>query len=993
MDGAAAPCFADLVTPSPQLRLPVGLPGGSGTAFVGRHQNLEELERVWAAVEGGRRQVVFIGGEPGVGKTRLAAEAAAALHRHGATVLWGASYPDYDVPYHPVVTALEHLLDDAAPGQLGDVLGDSAQQLLRLTPKIRRHRPDLLPPEPAERESRLPLFDAVLDLLLALTVREPIVLVLEDLHWTTVPTLQLLAHLVQSSARARLLILVTHRTTAPDRHDDLTFAIADLYRHDGVSRMDLGGLATEEVADYLVRHARMPRAEALRSAAVLRDQTGGNPFFLHELWQDIAGRGGIEALRSARFQAPRSVRGTIDRRLAGLEPDHAEVLELCAVAGDVVELAMLVQASEHDAEVTLAAVDRGVEFGVLSSDPSTGRCRFAHALARQAVLDRLPPSRRVRLHAAIALALERRPGRDPSLVAQLAHHFSRAHALGYAEQAAGYLVQAGQHATRSLAHEEAAALYERAAALPAAGEHTREDLLFSAAHSHLLAGDFGDARTGYEELARSPDPDVLLRAAIGYEDTCWRPGVHGERSLELLDAGLRGRADDPTDRVYIRALASMGRAASFVGDHGRAEALGERALALARDLGDVDLLAHALCTTLWRGMTPSLAPQLLDRSVELSAVATGIGHDDALGAAAFYRAVFGYMLGRPEEWDLAREDLARTIRAGGQPFYRYVAGCTEYARAFACGAFDDASRIVATLEDLGAGFGPDTAEGSTGIQIFMLRRETDGLDAVRPLITGEEDVESHWAPGLLALYCGLGMWDAAARVLAHLLEQVPLLHGVSSQWAGVLAFMADAAVTLEDEEAAQVLHPLALEYAGLNLIAGQFVAIFGSADRCIARLESLLGIGDADAHFEAALAMDRHMGAVLHQVETLVAWAEHSDRTGGAAGRHRGRWLRDEAVAIGRRLALKRALRGGARPSADHQPSEATGPDGLTPREIDVLRVVAEGLSNREIGERLFISQNTAANHVRSILMKTGAPNRTSAAIYAADHDLLATER
>jgi predicted ATPase len=460
------------------------MPAGDASTFVGRLACLTELEGVWASVRDHRRHAVFVGGEPGVGKTRLVSEAAAALHDDGAIVLWGACHPDLDVPYRPFVTAIEQLLDGAAPGMLAPDLGDAAAELYRLTPAVLRHRPELAAPEASGGDSRLRLFDAVRDLLLALAARQPVVLILEDLHWGAPPTHQLLTHLVQTTVRTRLLLLVTHRTTAPDRNEQLTFVISDLYRHDGVSRIDLAGLATDEIVEYLVRHAGMAASRARRAAAVLRDQTGGNPFLLHELWRDLAGQGGIDALRSPAFRAPRSIRDTLDRRLAGLPEAHREVLELAAVAGDQVDLAILLAATDHPRDVAMAAIDAGVGFGLLAPDLVTpGRYRFLHALARQAVLDRMPPSRRVGEHARIAEVLAGQATDDPVVVAQLAHHYSRAHVLGYADEAVTYLVLAAEHAERSVAPEEAAVLYERAAELRATAGPPRHELWSSAARA------------------------------------------------------------------------------------------------------------------------------------------------------------------------------------------------------------------------------------------------------------------------------------------------------------------------------------------------------------------------------------------------------------------------------------------------------------------------------------------------------------------------------
>jgi DNA-binding CsgD family transcriptional regulator len=968
--------------------LPVGMPAGDASTFVGRLACLTELEGVWASVRDHHRHAVFVGGEPGVGKTRLVSEAAAALHDDGAIVLWGACYPDLDVPYRPFVTAIERLLEGAAPGVLAEVLGDSAAELHRLTPAVLRHRPDVGPPGAGRGDTRLLLFDAVRDLLLALAAHQPVVLILEDLHWASPPTRQLVTHLVQSTARARLLLLVTHRTTAPDRNDQLTFAISDLYRHQGVSRIDLPGLGTEEIVEYLVRHAGMSTARARRTAAVLRDETGGNPFFLHELWRDLAGQGGIDALRSPAFRAPRSIRDTLDRRLAGLPQAHREVLELAAVAGDQVDLATLLAATDHPRDVALAGIDAGVGFGLLAADGATaGRYRFLHSLARQAVLDRMPPSRRVVEHARIAEVLDGPATDDPWVVAQLAHHYSRAHALGYADEAVTYLVRAAEHAERSVAHEEAAVLYERAAELRATAGPPRHELWFSAARSHMVAGDFVAAQRIYEQLAVSSDPDVALRGAIGHEDASWQPGDRGPRALALLRAALARRPDDPTDPLRVQGLASAGRALSFSGDTAGARAVGEQALDLARTIGDDRLVAHALGATLWRGMHPDVAAELLARALELSAVAHRLGTIEHLGPAGFFGAVFAYLQGLPDEWAAAQQDCRRAARSG-QRFFRYVSGCVEFARWFAAGRFDRALETAGVLEELGSEFGHGTTEGSYGIQMFTLQRVTGGLEQVRPLVTGDEDPADHWAPGLLALFTELGLRDPATRALRSVTDRLDAYRTNEPQWAAVLAYAAEAAVWLGDREVAARLRPLLAEYAGMNLLAGQFVAVFGSADRYLGAVDSLLGEPTADGHFERALAMDRRMGAVTHQVETLVAWSEHAARRGGAGGTGRASRLRAEAWVLAERIGHRRALRD-LEVAASPPDGVAALPDGLTLREVDVLRLVAEGRSNREIGLQLHISQNTAANHVRSILLKTGAANRTGAAIYAAAHDLL----
>ncbi len=958
-----------------------------GTAFVGRRAEVERLEAVWAAVEDDPRQVVFVGGEPGVGKTRLVAEAAAALRGQGATVLWGACRADLDIPYRPFVAILEQAFDHAPPESLREIPTDAAAPLLRLSATASRHWPEAAEPAPGDRESRPALFDAVLRVLLAVADQRPLVLVLADLHWAPEPTLAMLSHVVESTAGEQLLVLATRRTTAPDRTDAVSYALADLHRLDGVARIDLVGLETEDVAEYLVREAHVSRASARSSAPVLRDQTGGNPFFLQEYWHDLATRGGLVAMRSTTAQAPQSVQDALDRRLAAFAPDHARVVDVAAVAGDVVDPSVLVQACDLDSKVVLEGIDFCARAGLLVADTDDGRYRFAHALARQAVLDRMSSTGRAAAHARVAEVLELHAGEDdPGLVAQLAHHYVQARALGHADKAIHYLVLAAQQTERSIAYREAAALYERATQLHVHQGPTRVELLSAAARCHMHGGDFPTARRIYEELGTDESPQVRLLAAIGHEDASWRPSENGQRSLALLSEALNAAGLDHHDPLYVRARASMGRAASFTGDPRRARTVGEDALLRARPTGDEQLIAHALGTTLWQGLSPGLAPELLARALELQEIGSRLGDDDFLGMAAFHRGGFAYIVGDEPAWSSAQRDLTELALSRGQPFFRYVAGCCRYAHRFAAGDFVGAGRIVDWLDEQFRDEFNGGTDGSWGVQQFMLRRVAGSLDDIRPLMTGDESFAEHWLPGLLALYTELKMWQPAARLLTHLCTRIDE-YRAGAQWAGVLAFTAEAAVRLDDTAAAAQLRPYLAEYAGANLMAGANAAVFGSADRYLALLDSVLGAPSADQHFERALAMDRQMGAVTHQTETLAAWswhrAKHADTAGPSAAR-----LAEEARALARHIGHRRVLRG---LDADTAPTSVatTLPSGITEREVDVLPLVAEGLSNREIGERLFISANTAANHVRSILIKTDAPNRTKAAVFATEHGLL----
>jgi DNA-binding CsgD family transcriptional regulator len=269
--------------------------------------------------------------------------------------------------------------------------------------------------------------------------------------------------------------------------------------------------------------------------------------------------------------------------------------------------------------------------------------------------------------------------------------------------------------------------------------------------------------------------------------------------------------------------------------------------------------------------------------------------------------------------------------------------------------------------------------GPTGLQGFLLRRESGRIEEVRPLVRHDEPVPERWAPGLLALYCELGLDAPTRRVLGWLTDHLDE-YARSGTWAATIAFLSEAVVRLEDEESARLLRPMLRELSGYHLAVGPLSAVFGSATRYLGSIEALLGQADADDVLARGIEEDRAMDASLFVGYGLAARAGHLRRVGGAASTVDA--LRTEAMNIAERCGLPR-LRNSLGVRA------ARYPDGLTAREVDVLRLLGQGLSNRDVAQRLFISENTATNHVRSILMKTRSSNRTQAARYAARQGLL----
>ena len=479
---------------------------------------------------------------------------------------------------------------------------------------------------------------------------------------------------------------------------------------------------------------------------MLRDRTGGNPFFLRELWADLERRGGVSALRFPQ-RVPASISDTLTARIDGLGGEIRQVIELAAVLGNEFDLDTLVAADGADLAQTMAFVDSTIALGLIDVvDPDAGRYSFVHALTRQAVLDRMPPSRLTRLHAQAAEALERQPA-HASLVPRLAHHYLAGHILGFHDRALRYSREAGRLAEKSLAFEDAAVWFERASSLPECAPELRSGLLLAAGADYVRACHFPHAQAIYEQLATADDPAVRLAAAVGFEDATWRPGVLGTRAADLLSAAVEGCELDGHNPTYVRALASLGRALALGGETASACEVGGRAIDLARELGDEAVVLHALTAGLWHGITPDMAERQRERSAEVTRLSRAARDYESLGSAANFRATVSYLVGRPADLREAIEDSRRAAEATGQPYYRHVHGCLACAVAFLRGDFADAERWAEETLTQTDTVGDEMAEGPHGVQLFMIRRETDALGRFRDFLDGRESFAGAGYPG------------------------------------------------------------------------------------------------------------------------------------------------------------------------------------------------------------------------------------------------------
>jgi DNA-binding CsgD family transcriptional regulator len=482
------------------------------------------------------------------------------------------------------------------------------------------------------------------------------------------------------------------------------------------------------------------------------------------------------------------------------------------------------------------------------------------------------------------------------------------------------------------------------------------------------------------------DADLLGRAAIGYEDACWRPGMADQGAVELLEEATAA-VGETSSEIRVGLLSGLARALDFQGDHERAAVVRTSAIGMARRSGDRTGLATVLMRAYWSRGKNSLE-EILAMLTEAAAIGEELGNTEIRAEAMSWRVPTFVALG---DIDAARREVAtlqETAEQTAQPFMLHVAAHYGAAMALCDGRLDDAEALAGRSHDWSRLLTGREASGVHGIQMFGIRREQGRLAELAPvirLLAGQPGGSGPWRPGLVSVLVELGM-DAAARQELEQVRTDGLGSLRESLWLASLTYLTDACAALGDEETAALVYPELEPLAGTQVMIGHLVACYGAADRYLGMLAATLGEWDrAEAHFAHATALNRRTGMLTWLGHTLHQHARARIARGDAAGAVP---LLSEAAAIaeanGQRALLARIRSIGPEPPT----APKTLPDGLSSREVEILRLVARGLSNREVGAALMISEHTAANHMRSILRKTGCANRTQAATYAHRHGL-----
>ncbi len=904
-----------------RVSLPRQLAGPAEKPLVDREDAIGALRRGWERAAEGRPSMRLITGEPGIGKTRLAAAFAEQVLSESPVVLYGRCDEEPLISYQPFVEALRQLLSHH-PGLDAAVdprLEPELAELGRLVPELRRSAP---PQDDAatERSERYLLFEAVVGLLTAAAAIRPLLLVLDDLHWADKPTVLLLRQLLRAPA-GRAMVIATSRPDGLQAERPLSAVIADLHREADAGRLDRVVLEGLDEADtgVLVR-VRDKRQIDEEFVSLLHGETAGNPFFIEEAMRALrdadlsTAAGAASALRSV--GVPDGAREVIQRRLARLSPGAIELLTSAAVCGREFRLAVVAELVGLPITRLLGLLDEVIAAGLVA-EPVVDRFSFCHALVRDALYVSIASdTHRARLHLAVGEALEKL-GEGIVPPSEFALHFHAARAVGGAEKAAAYAHAAAEAAALALSYEEAAVHVARELdALEVLGsdhDSERGRRLHSLGRLQWQAGDRVAAQGTFlreAELARElGDSAQLARAALGFGGLYYDAEHTNQVLIELIEEALE--ALPPGDgAVRAELMARLAHALHFTDPEGRAVGLSRDALEMARRTGErAALLAvlparHAiLLHAAHIGERLALAGEWLKLAEE-----AGHRHEKALALNWYIYDLIES--GNEAGATRAHRELVELAEQLRQPQYWNFATSWQFVRLHLAGRFAEAELKAAETYRYARRVQGTYAKSLFAGQLFAMRRDQGRLDEVTALaapLVGEFPTLSPWRAAMVVAHAAEGDVERARSELSVLSQDDFSSIPRDAFWLGAMCIAAEACAALGHRGSAGQLVGQLEPYAHLNAQVGVAFCL-GPVHRFLGSLRSLLGdFTSAERHFVASMERSRALGAVTTEALAQCEYGELLLGSNKAGAREHLEQARDTAERLGMVSLLRRA--------------------------------------------------------------------------------------
>jgi tetratricopeptide (TPR) repeat protein len=790
--------------------------------LLGRVRELADLDATLEETATGHGGLVLLTGEPGIGKTRLATALGERAAADGHRVAWARGWDGGGAPaFWPWVQVVRALAADRDDDALRTELGAGARWVAQLAPEL-RERLDL--PEAGDLESeqaRFALFDAVTVFLRNTAAREPLVVLLDDLHTADLPSLLLLAFLARALSETRVLVITTHHEAGPRRGPEVEAVFGELTRF-GV-RFDLGGLADDDLRALVIHRSGADPSEEL--VHTLHELTEGNPFYSDEVVRLLVAQGRIDQPLGERVPLPDGVRDAIRKRLLPLRPEVREALEVAAVEGRDFELTTVERAAGIGRADLLERLDEALAVQLLEEAPGpAGSFRFAHGLIRETLYGDLTATRRARLHAAVGEALERTAASE----AELAHHFVEAAPIGDPAKALEHAHRAGLEALTTLAYERAADLFDAALSaldlLPEPDEPRRGELLLLRGQAQMQSG--GDAArstllAAIELARRVGDFDLLGRAALSLGGFGLSPGIVDDDLVAVLEEALGGL---PPGRSALRArlLVRLAVALYYSANAAqRREDLVQEALGIARAADDAPTLAYVLDQGHIATNGPDSAERGLAWAHELFALADAVNDQELSVRARSWQIDLLFELDDIAGADMAIEALDRIATDSRDPRARAFIPLHRARRAMISGQLDDTEVLIHEGIQLGWSLQDSTVPILAGAQLFWLRMGQGRLreieDAVRQF-ADQLPAMPAWRVALATLYMHTGRPAESRREYDRLAERDFATIPRDNVWSISIALLAELGETFRDAERSIVLEELLAPLEDRNVV-------------------------------------------------------------------------------------------------------------------------------------------------------------------------------
>jgi DNA-binding SARP family transcriptional activator len=880
----------------------------SAPLFVGRAEHLARLRSLAARADRGNRQIAVVGGEPGIGKTALAAQAARELHESGWLVLHGRCDAALDVPFQPFVEALDFLAREA-PAELVGVAGTAELALVEpLLPSVRGRVPGLPARAQTDAETdRFYVVSAAIRLLGLVADTRPVALVVDDLHWADASTFALLLELA-SAESMRVLVIATYRDNELVAGAPLTDALAALHRYPDVERLGLTGLDAFELADLvaaLAGHELTIDATMQQLLNGLRDETNGNPFFALEILRYLASTGDVLQNASGRWEPragldlaelPDSVREVVAARVASVGSDVVSTLATAALIGNEFGLGLLARVLGQDEDVVLEVLERAEPAGLVAF-VADDRFTFSHALIANALAQDLGELRRSTVHRRIAEELERTDVDDLN-AGELARHWLAARGDDTSARALRYSELAGDRALAGLAPDDAVPWFRTALDLVGTGDPAhRVQLMVSLGDALRQVGDASHRETlldaGRTAVELGLDDEVVRAALANFRGWASHAGTTDTERIALLEAALVAAGDGPS-ATRARLLSVLAAELAFDDDLDRRRALCDEALAIARELDDPRALAQVLSCRFDAVRVPDTAEERDRHTTESLTLTESFDDPVARWFAVTDRLTASIEVGLREDVD---RNLAEAVELadGLQEYQRWITLVHQSWRAFVAGRLVDAEVCNERAFEIGIETGQPDAFVLFAGALFTLRdaqgRWEELIPAMEQGVAENPDIAAFRAC-LAKSYAGVGKLEDARRVLDE--EAATGFAAVVRDvvWATTLCIYANVAADVGATEAAKVLLAKLSPY--VHLVAVDGAHVYQPIALAVGRLATLLDRPEAADWLKQAEALAIRFDSPVWLAEAQLA---QSERTGD-------RELAERAVATVERLGL-----------------------------------------------------------------------------------------